>query len=205
MTPREVSEKGLFFRFGGQLRGGLSFWYPDKEQPDPDAVVIRDGDCGEVRPTRTIPRAEFDQRVRDYGLWRKVGLWDFTRADDPAANVIAYCHRSPQSAGHMLWRYQERLRRLEWITRLYDAALNRLHEAQVNLWDPGPATFDEWWEGLSFDDLPQEATQERAAELAFEAGRTFVIAEDGSREAYEKAVLRVARIREWLPAPDVIE
>jgi hypothetical protein len=137
--------------------------------------VIRDGDCGEVRPTRTIPRAEFDQRVRDYGLWRKVGLWDFTRADDPAANVIAYCHRSPQSAGHMLWRYQERLRRLDWIMRLHDVAALRRDEAWVELTSK-----------MDSDQDPDWATPEDRAE-------------------YEQATLRLARIREWLPAPDVIE
>ena len=214
MTPREVSEKGLYFRFGRQLQGGTSFWYPDKEQPDPEnEVVIRDGDCGEVRSTRTILREEFDRRVRDYGLWRKVGMWDFVPAEDPAANKVAFCHRSPQTAGHMLHRYSERLRRLAWIVALYEAARVRMDLLWIDLdgidldgieMEEDP--FGAWWEGVSFEDLDQDATQEQTAELAFAAGRASVKRKDPTdREAYEQAVLRLERIRQWLPAPDLIE
>jgi hypothetical protein len=153
MTLREIAEKKLYFRYGSQLRGGMSFWFVDNQAPQPDpenVVVIRDGDCGEVRGTHTISREEFDRRVRDYGLWKQTGLWDFAPADDPAVPTIRYCHRHPAAAGLELYWLRERLRRLGWICRLYDAALLRREEAWIE-WRDGPldtsdcgAEFDRW-------------------------------------------------------------
>jgi hypothetical protein len=134
VTLREIAEKKLYFRYGKQLCGGMSFWFVDTEQPDPEnTVVIRDGDCGEVRRPHTIPRAEFDDRVKRFGLWKQTGLWDFARADDPAVPSIRYCHRNPAAAGTELYRVRERLRRIEWIARLYDAAVIRMEEAYADM------------------------------------------------------------------------
>jgi hypothetical protein len=153
MTLREIAEKKLYFRYGTSLVYGTSFWYVDKEQPDPEReVVIRDGDCGEVRPTSTISREEFDQRVRDYGLWRSVGLWSFVPADDLAVSAIRYTNAYPDSAGRELHRLRERLRRLDWVMTLYDLALARRDEAWVELTHPGQ------WE----EDPEDRATYEAA-------------------------------------------
>lgn len=178
MELREIAERKLYFRYGSTLQGGMSWWYPDKEQPDPEnTVVIRDGDCGEVRPTRAISREEFDRRVRDYGLWRSVGLWSFTRADDPAANLIRSCERNPHGAGHRIYRLEERLRRLEWVMTLYDTALARRDEAWVELTHP----------------------------LRHEPEVDVDYVQSPERTDWEHACARLARIREWLPYPDVIE
>jgi hypothetical protein len=174
MTLREIAEKKLYFRYGSQLRGGMSFWFVDNQAPQPDpenVVVIRDGDCGEVRGTHTISREEFDRRVRDYGLWKQTGLWDFAPADDPAVPTIRYCHRHPAAAGLELYWLRERLRRLGWICRLYDAALLRREEAWIELTS-----------NLDSDQDPDWASPELRAE-------------------YEDATLRLARVRKWLPEP----
>jgi hypothetical protein len=109
MTPQEAIEGKLYIRYGKTLHGHLSWWYPDAEQPDPEnEVVLRDGDCGLARPTRTISRAEWDERVEEYGLWKSVGMWSFVPADEPAAGVIRYCHAHPEAAGRELYRLRSR-------------------------------------------------------------------------------------------------
>lgn len=67
-------------------------------------IIMRDSDCGEAKPTWKITVDEWRRRVDEYGLWKRVGMWDFARADDEAADAIAYCHRSPESAGRELHR-----------------------------------------------------------------------------------------------------
>jgi hypothetical protein len=67
-------------------------------------IVMRDSDCGLAKPTWTITTEEWERRVRLYGLWKKVGMWSFVPADDPAAAAIALCERDPHVAGRELHR-----------------------------------------------------------------------------------------------------
>jgi hypothetical protein len=108
MSLKQAIEGKLHIRYGRTLNGGMSWWYPDKEQTDPKVVVIRDGDCGEVRPTRTISREEWDRLEAQFGLWKRVGFWDFAPAEDMACEAITFCHSNPQAAGRRLHRLENR-------------------------------------------------------------------------------------------------
>lgn len=82
--------------------GGFSFEYPVAIELG--NIVLRDGDCGLAKEPRIITTEEWERLVSGGGLWRKVGLWDFVPADDDAADDIAWCHSSPESAGRALHR-----------------------------------------------------------------------------------------------------
>jgi hypothetical protein len=64
-------------------------------------VVLRDSSLSHLEYRLTV--GEWADRVRQYGLWKMVGMWSFVPADDPAAGVVAMCERYPQSAGHELY------------------------------------------------------------------------------------------------------
>ena len=72
-------------------------------------IVMRDSDCGLAKPTWAITTDEWSKRVDSYGLWRKIGLWKFVLADDPAASDIEFCHQNPHGAGRELFRLKQRV------------------------------------------------------------------------------------------------
>ncbi len=89
---------------GGRYRtplGGMSFEYPVEVLLE--EIVLRDGDCGLAKPTRAIAADEWT-RCAMSGLWKKVGLWSFVKADDEAADAIRFCHEFPSAAGTELHR-----------------------------------------------------------------------------------------------------
>jgi len=67
-------------------------------------IVMRDSDCGLAKPVIVWTTDKWRQHVDEDGggLYTKVGFWSFERADDPAANDIRLCHRSPDLAGRLL-------------------------------------------------------------------------------------------------------
>lgn len=77
-------------------------------------IVMRDSDCGLARPvivwTTDQWRTHVDESGR--GLYKQVGFWSFEAADDPAANDIRLCHRSPGSAGRRLYEMRGEIERL---------------------------------------------------------------------------------------------
>jgi hypothetical protein len=89
--------------------GGLSYEYPVAIEDG--NIVLRDGDCGLSKGVRIITTDEWAKLARG-GLWRRVGMWSFTLADDPAASDIAWCHRSPEAAGYQLHRLRCEVERL---------------------------------------------------------------------------------------------
>ena len=92
--------------------GGPSYEYPVAF--DALSVTLRDGDCGLVKPTRSIPIDEW-VRLAEGGLWRRVGMWSFVLDSDPAADEIAQCERFPHSAGRELHRLREEVARLRAV------------------------------------------------------------------------------------------
>lgn len=82
--------------------GGPRWAYPDRiELGD---IIMRDSDCGLAKPTFTWTAAQWSENRKRHGLWRRVGMWDFVAADDPAASDIRFCHQSPDAAGRELHR-----------------------------------------------------------------------------------------------------
>lgn len=82
--------------------GGYSYWHPLSIQDG--NIVLRDSDLGQR--TRTITTDEWAE-LAEHGVWQLVGIWDFVRADDPAAGAIAYCHRNPNAAGRELYQHRQ--------------------------------------------------------------------------------------------------
>jgi hypothetical protein len=99
--PQEAIDRGLHVYVGRSPMGGMAMRRPREVLPD-GGVVTRDSDCEPVRSEATWTRAEWDKAVRRGGLWAKVGLWAFERADDPAVGTIRYCHAHPATAGREL-------------------------------------------------------------------------------------------------------
>ena len=89
---------------------GIHWQYPDKIEDD--KIIMRDSDCGSVKPVIPIDFEEWDRRIKEFGLWKKVGLWSFVEADNPAAECIKFCHKDPESAGRELYRIRKLLSEL---------------------------------------------------------------------------------------------
>jgi len=89
-------------RGGNMTVHGMSWDYPVGIELG--NIVLRDSDCGLVKPTWEITTDEWRERVEHYGLYKKVGFWSFVPADDPAASTIAFCERHPHSAGRELYK-----------------------------------------------------------------------------------------------------
>lgn len=85
--------------------GGPSYEYPVDIRLG--NIVLRDADCGLVKPVRVITTDEWARLTPP--LWRQVGFWDFAPADDPAISEIAFCHHNPESAGRELYRLRKML------------------------------------------------------------------------------------------------
>lgn len=88
---------------------GMHWEYPVEIKDN--RIIMRDSDCGLSKPTIPITYERWKKRYDTYGLWRSVGLWDFTKADDPAADCIRWCHSNPNSAGRELYRLRKILKK----------------------------------------------------------------------------------------------
>ena len=91
--------------------GGPRWAYPDSIELG--NIVMRDSDCGLAKPTFIWTTDQWEENQKQCGLWRKVGMWSFVRAEDPAADEIALCHCSPEWAGQELARLRARVEELE--------------------------------------------------------------------------------------------
>uniref|UniRef100_A0A6H1Z8L8 Uncharacterized protein n=1 Tax=viral metagenome TaxID=1070528 RepID=A0A6H1Z8L8_9ZZZZ len=54
-------------------------------------------------PAFVIPCREFKEHIKQHGVYRQVGIYQFVRADDPAASCIQYAHQYPEAAGRELY------------------------------------------------------------------------------------------------------
>lgn len=71
-------------------------------------IIMRDSDSGAVRPTWEITTACWAENEAKFGLWKKIGLWLFIPADDPAANDIRFAELNPTAAGREIYRLKNR-------------------------------------------------------------------------------------------------
>jgi hypothetical protein len=114
MTPEDAIARGLHVGYGRTPLGGPGYRRPRAVRPD-GSVVIRDSDCEPAQTERIWSRTEWDAAVAAGGLWRRVGIWDFVLADDPAADEIAFCYRSREAAGRKLLALSQRVAALERV------------------------------------------------------------------------------------------
>jgi hypothetical protein len=85
----------IYFRYPIEIRNGN--------------IIMRDADCGLAKPTIEITTDEWAKRVKEFGLFKKVGLYRFVSADNPAASCIRYCETNPEAAGEELYRLRCRV------------------------------------------------------------------------------------------------
>ena len=109
-------EKKLHVAYGTTPLGGCGFCYPDCIKYG--NIIMRNSDCGTCRPTTTWTCEQWEERAGTSNLWKKTGIWDFTRNDNPAKNEIAYCRSSPNSAGEELHRLMIENKELKMRMRL---------------------------------------------------------------------------------------
>jgi len=83
----------------------MGWHYPDSIRLG--NIVMRDSDCGSVRPTWEITTDEWSERVEKYGLWKMVGIWEFVPADDPAADCVRSAFANPAGAGADVYRLRK--------------------------------------------------------------------------------------------------
>jgi len=85
-------------------------------------ILMRDSDCGLAKPVMTWTTDQWRERVSPEGdgLYRKVGMWDFVPADDPAVDCIRWCHSAPESAGRELYRLRQEIEALQALPHTDD-------------------------------------------------------------------------------------
>ena len=112
MSPQEAINRGLHVGGFWTALGAPGFRRPRYVMAD-GSVVVRDSDCEPVRTEEVWDRERWDATVKDGGLWRRVGMWDFVPWDDPAADCIAFAHANPRSAGQELYELRQRVASVE--------------------------------------------------------------------------------------------
>jgi hypothetical protein len=86
-----------------------------------DEIVMLWGDCGNPNRPEDLSRWTPEQwrecvTEEGAGLYRRVGMWDFVPANDPAADLIADAHRYPESVARELYRARLRIAEMEAMT-----------------------------------------------------------------------------------------
>jgi len=99
--------KDLFLD-SGYTRGPFhsQLWYKILSETD-EYVKIIAFDIPYAKP-RKISWREFDTLHIRGGLWKRTGLYQFDRADDPAIKDIIFCSRYPQAAGRELYKLRRK-------------------------------------------------------------------------------------------------
>jgi len=79
-----------------------------------DGLIRLENEGSSYQPPRWTPE-QWRERVTEggIGLFQRVGFWDFTPADDVAADEIRFAHKSPKAAGRELHSLRLRVAELE--------------------------------------------------------------------------------------------
>ena len=86
-------------------------------------VLLLNADCPTTRSPVPVSPEEFSALCGNGRyFYRKVGMWEFVLAKDPAADLIAWAHQNPHAVGLELHRARERIRELEQANGLLDEA-----------------------------------------------------------------------------------
>ena len=135
---REKLHVGVFVK--GRWPSPWTWCYPDHIENG--NIIMRDSDCGLAKPTFSWTTDEWAARVNSGGLWRQVGMWDFVRAEDAAADDIRYAHSNPEGAGRRLVEYRETTQSLRAQIAEYRSAITAL-DCWMEKHDP-KASSDYW-------------------------------------------------------------
>jgi hypothetical protein len=84
-------------------------------------IIMLWGDCGNPNNPADLSRWSPDEwrecvNANGDGLYRRVGMWDFEPASDPAADLIESAHRYPESVARELYQARLRIAELEAMT-----------------------------------------------------------------------------------------
>ena len=103
---------------------------------DRKLITMIDADCGTVDRSWDITYEQWTEGFNTYGLWKKVGMWEFVKADDPAASNIRYCNHNPEGAGRHLYNCEIRIKELESQVETLTQQVFKLenkNETQINI------------------------------------------------------------------------
>ena len=77
-------------------------------------ILLLNADCGRKGEEYPVTPEEFSELCGGGEFfYRRVGMWSFEPADDPAADLIAYAHRCPAAVGRQLFEARQRIAELE--------------------------------------------------------------------------------------------
>ena len=88
------------------MNGRKTWWRPIRIENG--NIVLLWGDCGNENRSSdlwfTTPDKWREMVSEDgAGLYKRVGIWDFVPAYDPAADCIKFCFADPEAAGRELY------------------------------------------------------------------------------------------------------
>ena len=108
---RDVELRGKYLTDDSVRTSGFcsSRWYREILETDDEGVTVKLFDAAYAEPERLSYR-EVDGLIICYGLWTRVGMVDFVRADDPAVHHIRLAYQYPEIAGKRLYELEEELR-----------------------------------------------------------------------------------------------
>ena len=111
----DAISRNLYVPSGTRVAGTSAWWRPIKI--DLGHIIMLWGDCGrEDRPedlSLWTPERWRDVVSEDgRGLYRKVGLWSFWPAFNPAIDEVLFANRHPDSAGLELHRLKKEVAEL---------------------------------------------------------------------------------------------
>ena len=112
-------ERDLYVPRGTRGIGTTAWYRPIRIQNG--EIVMLWGDCGNPNHPEDLSRWTPEQwrecvTENGTGLYKRVGMWDFAPACDPAADLIAEAHRYPESVARELYRARLRIAELEAMT-----------------------------------------------------------------------------------------
>lgn len=84
---------------------------------EPGQVVLRDSDCGGRDVFWSLETWRNAAGSRGENLLRKVGIWEFVQADDPAASDVEWASQDPRRAGEMLYTTAAECKLLKTLLR----------------------------------------------------------------------------------------
>lgn len=131
-------ENNLYVAQGTRASREPAWWRPIRVEGD--EVVMLWGDCGREDRPEDLARWSMEEWISaahqdGYGLFTRVGMWNFAPAQEPAVGEIEYAHRHPDSAGKELYELKEAQAKTTAVLREYHSTVQRLLKEKELLLD----------------------------------------------------------------------
>ena len=107
MKPSE----GMFVPTGRKRFTG-SLWYYQIIKMDDDGITVQLYDAAYAKPVR-LSYFDLDSLILRYGLWKKTGLYQFDKANNPAIKHIISATQSSQWAGQRIYDLEQKVEMLK--------------------------------------------------------------------------------------------